>query len=124
MCPSTAVKARPASVAFATRPYASQVSTRKAQANSLTQRFAFYTTIPVFIIQLLLLSTAVYTLALSGRTAAHPSRLGSDMEKSQSQHELGQVQQRGQSFETKSESPQSLHTAQMGGAASKGVQFA
>ncbi|KAK3113615.1 hypothetical protein LTR53_008915 [Teratosphaeriaceae sp. CCFEE 6253] len=88
-------------------------------------RFAFYTTIPVFILQLLLLGMAVHTLAL-GRHDSHPSRLGSDTEKSQSQHELGTVQQRGQSFETKSESPASQHAAQMSGSrgAGKEVQFA
>jgi hypothetical protein len=83
----------------------------------MLQRFAFYSTIPVFIIQLLLLSTAIYAVA-AGRSNA--TRLGSDAEKGQSQHELGQV--RHMSFETKSESPRSVNeSARMG---HKAVAFA
>lgn len=81
------------------------------------QRFAFYTTIPVFIIQLLLVSTAVYAVASSRSNAA---RLGSDTEKGQSQHELGQVRQA--SLDTKSDgSPRSVQEARM---TTKDAQFA
>ncbi|KAK4545361.1 hypothetical protein LTR36_003541 [Oleoguttula mirabilis] len=81
-------------------------------------RFAFFTTIPVFIIQLLLLGTAVYAIACGRK---HSARLGSDVEKGGSQHELGQVRQA--SLDTKSEgSPRSVQDARS--LATKGVQFA
>ncbi|KAK5733354.1 hypothetical protein LTR17_009726 [Elasticomyces elasticus] len=88
--------------------------------NALCQetRFAFYSTIPVFLIQIFVLSMAVYTVAVGNNT--QPSRIMSDTEKSVSLHELGQI--RAQSFETKSESPRSQQEAQMD--AKKGVQFA
>ncbi|EMC92048.1 hypothetical protein BAUCODRAFT_115337 [Baudoinia panamericana UAMH 10762] len=73
-------------------------------------RFAFYTTIPVFVIQLLLLSMGLYVLVTGGRGQISKAMI--DGEKDQSLHELRQV--RGHSFETKSESPQSQHVAQMG----------
>jgi len=81
-------------------------------------RFAFYTTIPVYFIQLGLLPTAVYNIS-SIRTTT--TRLGSDAEKGQSQHELGQFRQ--VSFETKSESPRRLQVTTQG-LGTKGVQFA
>ncbi|KAK5708043.1 hypothetical protein LTR97_000583 [Elasticomyces elasticus] len=81
-------------------------------------RFAFYSTIPVFLIQIFMLAMAVYTVAVGNNT--QPTRIMSDTEKSVSQHELGQI--RAQSFETKSESPRSQQEAQMD--AKKGVQFA
>ncbi|TKA69343.1 hypothetical protein B0A55_08158 [Friedmanniomyces simplex] len=90
-------------------------------------RFATYTTIPVLLLQLLLLGMAAHTLlTIGGRGARNhpPQRLASDTEKSTSQHELGRV--RGQSFDTtgKSESsPRSQQEALMEGAG-KGVQFA
>ncbi|KAK3670998.1 hypothetical protein LTR78_009115 [Recurvomyces mirabilis] len=82
-------------------------------------RFAFYTTIPVFILQLLLLFLALYTLA-TARSSTRERGVVSDVEKSQSQHELGEV--RNHSFDTKnSGSPQSRQEGVMG---AKGVSFA
>ncbi|KAK5116501.1 hypothetical protein LTR62_008050 [Meristemomyces frigidus] len=89
-------------------------------------RFAFYTTIPIFILQLLLLTIAVYAL-VSGSPHSHthkPSKTMGDTEKNPSQHELGEVShnQRGQSFDTKhSGSPLSRQEEVMG---AKGVSFA
>ncbi|KAK5131447.1 hypothetical protein LTR08_000911 [Meristemomyces frigidus] len=81
-------------------------------------RFAFFTTIPVFLIQLLLLSLAIFAI-VSRRTSA--LRLGSGTEKGQSQHELGEV--RHASLDAKSEgSPRSVQDARSLG--TKGVQFA
>ncbi|KAK5128882.1 hypothetical protein LTR85_000215 [Meristemomyces frigidus] len=81
-------------------------------------RFAFYTSVPLFMLQLLLLGMAVYAITSGRRTAA---RLGSDAEKGTSQHELGQVRQA--SLDTKSgSSPGSVQDAHSLG--TKGVQFA
>ncbi|KAK0775640.1 hypothetical protein LTR38_015779 [Friedmanniomyces endolithicus] len=93
-------------------------------------RFAFYTTIPVFLLQLLLLGIAVYTLMTSGRLRSQPKgSIFSGKEKvSGSQVELGKVGGgRGQSFETSKTkgSPLSQQEELMeeeGG--KKGVQFA
>ncbi|KAK1808354.1 hypothetical protein LTR12_017297 [Friedmanniomyces endolithicus] len=93
-------------------------------------RFAFYTTIPVFLLQRLLLGIAVYTLMTSGRSRSQPKgSIFSGKEKvSGSQVELGKVGGgRGQSFETSKTkgSPRSQMEELMeeeGG--KKGVQFA
>ncbi|KAH9819810.1 hypothetical protein Tdes44962_MAKER00799 [Teratosphaeria destructans] len=61
-------------------------------------RFAFFTTIPVFLIQLLLVSSAVYALVVD--CSKGPARLGSDAEKGHSQHELANAHNG--SFDTKS----------------------
>ncbi|KAF2764062.1 hypothetical protein EJ03DRAFT_42111 [Teratosphaeria nubilosa] len=61
-------------------------------------RFAFFTTIPVFLIQLLLVSSGVYAIIVD--CTKGPARLGSDAEKGQSQHELAIVHNG--SFDTKS----------------------
>lgn len=68
----------------------------------------------MLILQLLLLGLAVMAIAMPSRSNSHPSRLGSDVEKSQSQHELKQV--RAQSFETTKTdgSPVSQQEATMG----------
>lgn len=65
-------------------------------ANPHNQRFAFYTTIPSFLIQLSLLSLAIY--AVVAGSASRGIRM--DEEKD---HELRQVRQ--ESFDTKSEVP-------------------
>ncbi|KAK0860321.1 hypothetical protein LTS02_008546 [Friedmanniomyces endolithicus] len=104
-----------------------ETSTRLTKA---AQRFAFYTTIPVFLLQLLLLGIAVYTLMTRGWSRSQPKvSIFSGKEKvSGSQVELGQVGGgRGQSFETSKTkgSPRSQMeelTEEEGG--KKGVQFA
>lgn len=62
-------------------------------------RFAFYTTIPSFIIQLLLLSVALYAIIAGKKTRG----VKIDEEKD---HELGRVHH--QSLETKTDSPRSM----------------
>lgn len=78
----------------------------------------YYATIPIFVIQLLLLSVAIFAIATGSNNAGSGSRRH-DEEKTSSEHELRQVRQA--SFETKSESPKSVQT---GGKGTKGVQFA
>ncbi|KAI7542405.1 hypothetical protein KC331_g7999 [Hortaea werneckii] len=82
-------------------------------------RFAFYTTIPLFLLQLLLLALAIF----AGKNGHNPTKLlrSADVEeKGQSQHELNEVRQ--VSLETKSEtSPESVHQVHMG---TKGVVVA
>ncbi|KAK0285047.1 hypothetical protein LTR35_005247 [Friedmanniomyces endolithicus] len=92
-------------------------------------RFAFYTTIPVFLLQLLLLGAAVYTLVLGRRLLSQPKgSIFSGKEKvSGSQVELGQVGGRGQSFETSKTkgSPRSqMEELMEEGGEKKAVQFA
>lgn len=63
-------------------------------------RFAFYTTIPVLILQLILLALALYAIATSG--ASSQSRQGRRLDEEKlHEHELSQVRQ--QSFDTKTE---------------------
>lgn len=79
-----------------------------------SQRFAYFTTIPVFIVQLLLLAVAFYVVALGARRSGHGDveRLGSSAEKGQIMHELRE--RNGVSFDTKaSHSPESRHEAVM-----------
>lgn len=66
---------------------------------SSTQRFAYYTTIPSLIIQILLLALALYAVFVAG-----PKSRGLRLDE-EKDHELGRVRQ--QSFETKMESPKS-----------------
>ncbi|TKA24525.1 hypothetical protein B0A50_06682 [Salinomyces thailandicus] len=82
----------------------SSTSNAPAQFTTICQetRFAFYTTIPIFLLQLLLLSLALHAIVSNRRNGrAHHAttdnvfamRLGSDAEKSGSLHELRPVQQ-------------------------------
>ncbi|KAK0855941.1 hypothetical protein LTS02_010872 [Friedmanniomyces endolithicus] len=115
---------------FGTLCHETREVARTLIARVLRQRFAFYTTIPVFLLQLLLLGIAVYTLMTSGRLRSQPKgSIFSGKEKvSGSQVELGKVGGgRGQSFETSKTkgSPLSQQEELMeeeGG--KKGVQFA
>lgn len=63
------------------------------------QRFAYYTTIPSLIVQVLLLGLALYAIFIDG-----PKTRGLRLDE-EKDHELGRVHQ--QSFETKMESPKS-----------------
>jgi len=93
------------------------------------QRFAFYTTIPVFLLQLLLLGLAVYTIMPGGSQRRQPKgSVFSGREKSSgSQVELGKVAGgRGQSFETSKTkgSPQSQQEELVEEGRRKEMQFA
>lgn len=69
------------------------------------QRFAFYTTIPSFLIQLSLLALACYALTAKSATLAHKRRSVIRLDEEEKAHELVERQQ--QSFDTKSDSARS-----------------
>ncbi|KAI6800982.1 hypothetical protein KC361_g2035 [Hortaea werneckii] len=92
-----------------------------AQFDSICRdtRFAFYTTIPLFLLQLLLFGLAIIS-RMHGYDRAKSLHAANTAEKGQSQHELNAVRQL--SLETKSDgSPESVHHVQMG---TKGVGVA
>ncbi|KAL9534338.1 hypothetical protein SMMN14_02810 [Sphaerulina musiva] len=68
-------------------------------------RFAFYTTIPSFLIQLSLLALAGYALTAKSATSAHKRRSVIRLDEEEKAHELVERQQ--QSFDTKSDSARS-----------------
>lgn len=71
----------------------------------LLQRFAFYTTIPSFLIQLSLLALACYALTAKSATLAHKRRSVIRLDEEEKAHELVERQQ--QWFDTKSDSARS-----------------
>lgn len=86
------------------------------KTNLSKQRFAFYTTIPLFLLQLLLFGLAIIS-RMHGYDRAKSLHAANTAEKGQSQHELNAVRQL--SLETKSDgSPENVHQVQMG---TKGV---
>jgi hypothetical protein len=98
------------SIAYAPRLYV-PLPILSSQITSLTtifQRFAYWTTIPVFVLQVLLLCLAIYALFTKPK---YPSHRGGHEDIEKSGHQLRNVSSsRGNvSFDTKNESQISYH---------------